>query len=78
MATIPNSKLAAEAALVTVNTNYAVAASDPARVQLLMDLIAAESVDDTTVLDRLFLDEMSPLARKSLYAHLVKLKASVT
>lgn len=78
MALQTNSKVATEAASITVNTNYAGAANDAARVQLLIDLVSAETADGTNQIERLYLDEMSPMGRASLVAHLTKLKAAVT
>jgi hypothetical protein len=76
MALQANSKVATEAASVTINTNYAGAANDPARVQLLIDLVSAETADGTNQIERGYLDEMSPMARVYLVAHLTKLKAA--
>jgi len=74
-----NSKLAQEATGIVcpiTPTMFAAAADDPARVQLLIDLISYESTDPDQ--HRLWLDEMSPAARNSLYVFLVALKAAVS
>lgn len=78
MSTTLNSRIAYESGTIVILTNYAGAANDPARVQLLMDIIGADVVDGTNLQDRGFLDEMTPIARLTLYAHLVKLKAAVS
>lgn len=78
MSTTLNTRIAYEAGTIVIPTNYAGAANDPARVQLLMDIIGADVVDGTNLQDRGFLDEMTPIARLTLYAHLVKLKAAVS
>lgn len=70
-----NSKLATEAAGITNPIDFAGAADDPARVQLMIDAVSAEATDPDY--HRLFLDEMSPACRTSLYAMLVALKAAV-
>lgn len=69
--------------------NYAGAASDPARVQLLLDLIpnvdaplgtgsgSIASAKDQGV-SNTYLDEMSPGAAAQLWVELLALKASVT
>lgn len=78
MSLTANSKITYEAGTMVVNTNYAGAADDPARVQLLIDLVSADSVDGSNLLDRLWLDEMTQIARVSLVAHLIKMKAAVS
>lgn len=79
MAIQANSKLAYEAGTITVPTDYAGAADDPARVQLLINILSAEAVDTATDLqNRMYLDEIGPVARVYLIAHLTKMKASVT
>jgi len=76
---VANSRLAYEVSTIVVPTNYAGMASDAARVQYLRDLLAYETVDTTALLqDRGFLDEMTPIARAWLCAHLDKIIASVT
>lgn len=71
-----NSHLAAAATGITNPIDFAGAASDAARVQLLIDAISKEATDADD--HRLFLDEMSPACRDSLYVMLVDLKANVT
>lgn len=50
------------------------AAESSTDIQELMDLVAAEELNATT--HRLFLDEMSPAARISLYSILTAMKAN--
>lgn len=77
-----NTKLTANTTGIVIPTDYAGAASDPARVQLLIDLISLEGVDgpnnSATRQARGYLDEMSPMCRDWLFAHLTKLKAAVS
>jgi len=54
--------------------NYTGAANDPARVQVLIDLVQAQG----TMTQRGHLDQMSPSAWLQLLAELEALKASVT
>lgn len=53
---------------------YAGAASDPARVQLLIDAYAP----DATQVNRGHIDQMAPVAKIQLLADLTILKAAVT
>lgn len=75
-----NSKLASMAAVLENPLTFADAAGDmadvQANIQLLIDLISYEGTDATV--KRLFLDEMSPAARTSLYRILTDLKAAAT
>lgn len=71
-----NTNLADNVVGMTQPFDFAGAADDPARVQLLIDAISYEATDPDY--HRLFLDEMSPVCRDSLYAILVALKAAVT
>lgn len=74
-----NSKLAAEITGMTSPisaADFAAAADDPARVQLLITLMSYESTDPDQ--HRLWLDEMTPAARNSLIVILTALKAAVT
>ena len=71
-----NSKLAADAAGWANPIDFAGAANDQARVQLLIDAVSKESTDPNE--HRLFLDEMSPACRTSLYVMLTALKAAVS
>jgi len=78
MSTQLNSKLAYEISTVTVPTNYAGLATNALRIQALMDLLSAETVSGATDQQaRLFLDEMTPICRVSLLAHMTKLKAAL-
>lgn len=70
-----NSKLAVEAAGIQNPINFAGAADGKAAVQLLIDMISKEATQPNE--HRLFLDEMSPACRTSLYVMLVDLKAKV-
>jgi len=77
--TSTNSKLSAEATGLEspISTaDFAAAADDPARVQLVIDLISYEATDADV--KRLWLDEMTPACRNSLYKLLTVLKAGVT
>ena len=77
--TSTNSKMAAEITGLEspISTaDFAAAADDPARVQLVMDLISYESTDPDV--KRLWLDEMTPACRLSLYKVLSVLKAGVS
>lgn len=60
--------------------NYAGAASDPARVQLLIDLIPDVDTNRTSGAQAGggFLDEMSPAAAVQLRVELTALKVAVT
>lgn len=75
-----NQYIATEAARIVVPTDYATTADsgaeNQAAVQQLMDIVAQEGTDGSDT-DRLFMDEMSPAARISLYAHLAALKAAI-
>lgn len=75
-----NTKLATMAAVLENPLTFTDSDGDElvaqANVQLLIDLISYEGTDPTV--SRLFLDEMSPPARASLYKILVDLKASNT
>lgn len=71
-----NTKLAQEASGIVNPFDFAGAADDPARVQLLIDAISKEETDPDD--HRLYLDEMSPACRTSLYVILVALKAATT
>jgi hypothetical protein len=75
-----NSKLTAMAAVLENPLTFAVAAGDMTdvqnNIQLLIDLISLEGTDGTV--KRLFLDEMSPEARTSLFRILTDLKAAST
>lgn len=54
--------------------DYAGAANDQARVQVLIDLLAPEA----TMTQRGMLDQISPVARVQLFKELVALKAAVS
>lgn len=71
-----NSKLAQEAVGLANPIDFATPSTDPLKVQALIDAISLEATDPDQ--HRLFLDEMSPAARTSLYVILVALKAAVT
>lgn len=71
-----NSHLAASSAGITNPIDFATPATDPLKVQALIDAISLEGTDPDE--HRLFLDEMSPACRDSLYVILVALKAAVT
>lgn len=70
-----NSKLAAEAQGIENPIDFAGAASPSARVQLLIDAISKEATDPDD--HRLFLDEMSPACRTSLYVILTAMKGDI-
>lgn len=79
MALQPNSKLLSEVAQTPCPVNYTTAAgSDPLRVQYLIDLVSAETVDGVDAVNRGFMDEMSAIARVTLVSHLTALKAAVS
>jgi len=71
-----NSKLAVEAAGLTNPLDFTTPSGDPAKVQVLIDAISLEDTNPTE--HRLYLDEMSPTCRNSLYSILVALKAAVS
>lgn len=71
-----NSHLAAATAGIQNPLDFATPVGDPAKVQVLIDAISKEATDPGD--HRLFLDEMSPACRDSLYVMLVALKANVT
>ena len=75
-----NSQLAAMAAVLTNPITFTAMAGDEAvgqaNVQLVIDAISLEETNPTE--HRLYLDEMSPTCRTSLYRILVDLKASLT
>jgi hypothetical protein len=71
-----NSHLAAAAMGITNPIDFATPATNKDKVQALTDAISKEGTDPTY--HRLFLDEMSPAARDSLYVMLVALKAAIT
>ena len=70
-----NSYLAQEAAGIQNPIDFATPATDPLKVQALIDAISLEGTDPDQ--HRLYLDEMSPACRTSLYVMLVALKAAV-
>jgi hypothetical protein len=71
--------MASSAGIQPIN-NYAGAASDPARVQLLLDAIPNPDTASSSgsIAGGGFLDEMSPAAAAQLRVELVALKAAVT
>lgn len=71
-----NTHLAANAAGLTNPIDFATPSGDPAKVQALIDVISLEQTEQTE--HRLYLDEMSPACRDSLYVILVALKAAVS
>ena len=62
----------------TLINNYAGAANDPARVQLLLDVIPNPDVPPASSTGLRFLDEMSPAAAAQLRLELAALKAAVS
>lgn len=70
-----NSKLAAEAAGIENPIDFAAAASPSARIQLLIDAISLEATNPDE--HRLFLDEMSPACRTSLYVILTAMQSDI-
>jgi hypothetical protein len=71
-----NPYLAANALGLTNPIDFVTPVGDPAKVQALIDAISLEQTGQFE--HRLFLDEMSPACRDSLYVMLVGLKAAVT
>lgn len=71
-----NPTLAAQASGIENQINFAGAANDKDRVQLLIDFISNEEMDSSEL--RMGMDKMDPAARVGLYVALVALKASVT
>lgn len=71
-----NSEMADNVKGIVNPLNFAGAANNKARVRLLRDTVAKEHTDQTD--HRLFLDEMSPACRDSLYAMLNAMEAAVT
>ena len=78
MALKANSRMTAEVAGMVSPINFAGMASDLARVTYIRDLIAAEEATGTDLQARMYLDEMSPMCRNSLYVILTKCMASTT
>lgn len=77
--TSTNSKIAAEILGLESPISaaeFAAGADDPARVQLVIDLLSYESTDPDV--KRLWLDEMTPACRASLVRLLTTLKAGTT
>lgn len=75
-----NSKLAQMAAVLenplTFTASAGTIATVQANIQLVIDLISYEGTDPNV--KRLFLDEMSPAARTSMYKILTSLKTATT
>ncbi len=71
-----NRYLAAEAATMEQPLDFAGAADNKARVRLLRDAIEKEGTDPTD--HRFYLDEMSPVARLTLFKMLTDMEAAVT
>lgn len=75
-----NSKLVQAAAVITNPITFALSAGTiatvQANIQLLIDAVSWEETSQTE--HRLFLDEMSPACRTSLYKMLTDLKAKTT
>jgi hypothetical protein len=70
-----NTHLAAAAMGITNPIDFDTPATNAEKIQALIDVVSKEATDPTD--HRLFLDEMSPVARDSLYVMLVALKASL-
>lgn len=73
-----NSRLAQEATGIQNPLDFTTPVADADKVQVLIDAISNESTDPGAADARLYLDEMSPVCRTSLYVMLTALKASVT
>lgn len=76
MATPANSRIAAEITGIVCPVDFAAMASDPVRVQYVIDLISSEAPSGADLQARQYLDEMSPMCRNSLIVMLTKLKAA--
>lgn len=78
MSMVANTKITAEIAGIVCPVDFAGMASDPARVQYVIDLLSSESPDGTDLQARQNLDEMTPRCRASLIVMLTKLKAATS
>lgn len=78
MVIFANSKMSAEIAGIVSPINFAGMADNQTRVQYLIDLVGAETVDGADLQARQYMDEMSASCRRSLVVALTKCKAAIT